>query len=82
MLVAHIAQGFDAYCAAVGYDGRVSGPDLEPPLVEGLKASGVDVIRIGRGPTPMLYFAATLLKTDGAVMHFCQVAFAGDREFV
>jgi phosphomannomutase len=58
----------EGHTAAVGYDGRVSGPDLEPPLVEGLKASGVDVIRIGRGPTPMLYFAATLLKTDAAVM--------------
>ena len=53
---------------AVGYDGRLSSPDLEPPLVEGLKASGVEVVRIGRGPTPMLYFAATTLKTDGAVM--------------
>jgi phosphomannomutase len=53
---------------AVGYDGRLSSPDLEPPLVEGLKASGMEVVRIGRGPTPMLYFAATMLKTDGAVM--------------
>jgi phosphomannomutase len=53
---------------AVGYDGRISSPDLEPPLVEGLKTSGIDVIRIGRGPTPMLYFAATIRKTDGAVM--------------
>ncbi len=53
---------------AVGYDGRVSSPDLEPALVDGLKASGMEVIRIGRGPTPMLYFASTIHKTDGAVM--------------
>ena len=53
---------------AVGYDGRLSSPDLEPPLVDGLKASGMEVVRIGRGPTPMLYFAATTLETDGAVM--------------
>jgi phosphomannomutase len=53
---------------AVGYDGRVSSPDLEPPLVEGLKASGIEVIRIGLGPTPMLYYAAATLATDGAVM--------------
>ncbi|MBV8398595.1 MAG: phosphomannomutase/phosphoglucomutase [Acetobacteraceae bacterium] len=53
---------------AVGYDGRISSPDLEPPLVEGLRASGIDVMRIGRGPTPMLYFAAFTHKTDGAVM--------------
>ena len=53
---------------AVGYDGRLSSPDLEPALVHGLKASGMDVIRVGRGPTPMLYFAATTVPTDGAIM--------------
>jgi phosphomannomutase len=53
---------------AVGYDGRLSSPELERPLVDGLKASGMQVIRIGLGPTPMLYYAATTLHTDGAVM--------------
>ena len=53
---------------AVGYDGRLSSPDLEPELVRGLVASGMEVLRIGRGPTPMLYFTATTLETDGAVM--------------
>ncbi len=53
---------------AVGYDGRLSSPELERPLVDGLKASGMEVIRIGRGPTPMLYYAATTLETAGAVM--------------
>lgn len=42
---------------AVGYDGRVSSPMLEEALVQGLTASGVDVVRIGMGPTPMLYYA-------------------------
>ena len=42
---------------AVGYDGRVSSPMLEHALVEGLTASGCDVVRIGMGPTPMLYYA-------------------------
>src|SRR3954462_9506280 len=41
----------------VGYDGRVSSPDMEKALVEGLTAAGVNVERVGRGPTPMLYFA-------------------------
>jgi phosphomannomutase len=41
----------------VGYDGRVSSPILEHALVEGLTASGVDVVRVGMGPTPMLYYA-------------------------
>jgi len=43
--------------AAVGYDGRNSSPMLEEALVAGLMASGVDVVRIGMGPTPMLYYA-------------------------
>jgi phosphomannomutase len=53
---------------AVGYDGRVSSPWLEPSLVDGLKASGMEVIRVGLGPTPMLYYAGTIMKTDGAIM--------------
>ncbi len=53
---------------AVGYDGRLSSPELAAALVDGLKASGMEVLRVGRGPTPMLYFAATTLGTDGAVM--------------
>jgi phosphomannomutase len=54
--------------AAVGYDGRLSSPQLEAALVKGLGASGIEAIRIGLGPTPMLYYASTKLKTDGAVM--------------
>jgi phosphomannomutase len=42
---------------AVGYDGRLSSPMLEHALIEGLNASGCDVVRIGMGPTPMLYYA-------------------------
>ena len=53
---------------AVGYDGRLSSPELAAALVDGLKASGMEVLRVGRGPTPLLYFAATTLSTDGAVM--------------
>ena len=53
---------------AVGCDGRVSSPVMEQSLVDGLKASGIDVLRIGVCPTPMLYFASTLHQTDGAIM--------------
>jgi phosphomannomutase len=42
---------------AVGYDGRLSSPMLEEALVEGLNASGCDAVRVGMGPTPMLYYA-------------------------
>jgi phosphomannomutase len=53
---------------AVGYDGRLTSPELEQALVDGLRASGIGVLRVGRGPTPMLYYAATMLQTDGAIM--------------
>ncbi len=53
---------------AVGRDGRISSPELEAHLVAGLVASGMEVKRIGCGPTPMLYFAGYELKADGAVM--------------
>ena len=52
----------------VGYDGRISSPRLKKALVKGLVSSGVKVIQIGMGPTPMLNFAAHLLKADGGLM--------------
>ena len=52
---------------AVGYDGRLTSPALEAALVEGLVASGVDVVRIGMGPTPMLYYAEAHLEVDAGV---------------
>jgi phosphomannomutase len=53
---------------AVGYDGRLSSPELEAALVEGLRACGLDVFRVGRGPTPMLYYSVYALEADGGVM--------------
>lgn len=53
---------------AVGRDGRLSSPTLEAALVEGFVSQGVDVLRIGLGPTPMLYFAVNTCDVDGGVM--------------
>ncbi len=53
---------------AVGYDGRLSSPSLEPELVRGLQACGLEVLRVGLCPTPMLYYAAFTQETAGAVM--------------
>ena len=52
---------------AVGYDGRESSPKLEQALVRGLNESGVDAVRIGLGPTPMLYYAEAVLDVDGGI---------------
>ncbi|MDO9488905.1 MAG: phosphomannomutase/phosphoglucomutase, partial [Sphingomonadaceae bacterium] len=53
---------------SVGYDGRLSSPVLEAALVEGLRATGCDVVRIGMGPTPMLYYSVYALGCDGGIM--------------
>ena len=53
--------------AAVGRDGRESSPALEAELVRGLTGSGVDVVRVGVGPTPMLYYADAELEVDGGI---------------
>lgn len=52
---------------AVGRDGRLSSPALEAALVEGIMASGVDVLRIGLGPTPMLYYAEAVCDVAGGI---------------
>ena len=57
-----------ARAIAVGYDGRISSPGLAAALREGLKQSGQDVFDVGRGPTPMLYFATFHLPVDGGIM--------------
>ena len=54
--------------AAVGRDGRESSPAMEAALVRGLNDSGVSAVRVGLGPTPMLYFAAAELGVDGGIM--------------
>ena len=52
----------------VGYDGRISSPELEAALIGGLNAAGADVIRVGLGPTPMLYYSVHSLNADGGIM--------------
>ena len=52
---------------AVGRDGRISSPELAAALMDGLCDAGADVIDIGVGATPMLYFADRLFDCDGAI---------------
>jgi len=54
--------------ACVGYDGRLSSPEMEQAVVDGLKDSGIDAVRVGLGPTPMLYFAVNVVGADGGIM--------------
>lgn len=52
----------------VARDGRLSGPALIAGLIEGLRATGCDVIDIGMVPTPVLYFATYELRAHSGVM--------------
>ena len=52
---------------ALGYDGRLSSPELAAACIEGLTAAGIDVIDIGLAATPMLYFAVYHLEADGGI---------------
>ncbi len=64
---AALAKEEGARRIAVGRDGRSHSPDLEAALVEGLNRGGLDVVRIGMGPSPMLYFATATLGVDGGI---------------
>ncbi len=71
----HVGCAFGTYCrqqglrnVAVGYDGRLSSPQLVAAVQEGLMRVGCQVVSIGMGPTPMLYFAVKHLPTDAGIM--------------
>jgi len=52
---------------AVGRDGRTHSGMLEAALIDGLTSSGVNVVLVGMGPSPMLYFATHYLDVDGGI---------------
>ena len=64
---AALALSEGAKRVAVGRDGRLHSPDLEAALIDGLTSSGLDVVQIGMGPSPMLYFAVATLGVEGGI---------------
>lgn len=52
----------------IGYDGRLSGPELAAALSRGIRKTGIHVINLGMVATPMVYFAAHHLGTHCGVM--------------
>ncbi len=51
----------------VGYDGRHSSPQLAKSMHEGINSVGVNSIDLGLVPTPLVYYAANILKTGTGV---------------
>ncbi|MCO5296673.1 MAG: phosphomannomutase CpsG [Fimbriimonadaceae bacterium] len=62
------ADNTGAAKVCVGYDIRLSGPDLADALARGLNDAGVDVVRLGLVGTEMVYFATAYYGFDGGVM--------------
>jgi phosphomannomutase len=62
-----LASDEGALRIAVGRDGRLHSPDLEGALVDGLMECGLDVVRIGVGASPMLYYATEVLDVQGGI---------------
>jgi phosphomannomutase len=52
----------------IGYDVRLSSPELATALAEGLMDAGVEVLDIGLCGTEMIYFATSHLGVDGGIM--------------
>jgi phosphomannomutase/phosphoglucomutase len=52
----------------IGYDGRLSGPELAEALSQGIRKAGVNVVNLGMVATPMVYFAAYHLNNNCGVM--------------
>jgi phosphomannomutase len=64
---AAIARDEGAARIAVGRDGRTHSGILQAALIRGLNEGGIDVMQIGMGPSPMLYFATYYLDVDGGI---------------
>lgn len=52
----------------IGYDGRLSSPELFESLKKGFIESGAEVINIGLVATPMVYFASIKFDAVAAIM--------------
>lgn len=53
---------------SLGYDARESSPDFRDLFVKGLNECGLDVLDVGRLPTPLLYFTLFTERVEAGVM--------------
>lgn len=52
----------------VGYDNRLSSPNIHEKLIKGLKETGINIIDLGLVTTPILYFARRHLNIPCGIM--------------
>lgn len=64
----YLQRTYPAPLVCIGRDGRLSSPDLNAALIEGLREAGANVLDIGVGPTPMLYYATKITPAVAGIM--------------
>ena len=62
-----VAKG-DGRTVVLGFDGRLTSRALAVAFARGMITTGMQVARVGLGPTPMMQFARVQLRADAAVM--------------
>jgi phosphomannomutase len=71
-LAYHIGRAYADQTGAkkvcIGFDIRLSGPDLYRAMARGLNDAGVDVVNLGMVGTEMVYFATAFYGYDGGIM--------------
>ena len=61
-----LSQNQKSIC--IGYDGRLSSPEICEALTIGLLSTGINIIHIGLVTTPMLYFSTHTLESKSGIM--------------
>ncbi|MEY4617399.1 MAG: hypothetical protein RJB66_2359 [Pseudomonadota bacterium] len=64
----HLKTNLPHSRVAVGYDARLSSPDIFNSLSRGLNEGGLDVLNLGLVTTPMNYFANFSVDVTGSIM--------------
>lgn len=67
LALAALARTQQVSTLVVGYDGRISSPELAQALCEGVQAGGINTLDLGMVPTPLVYFAAYMQHTGSGV---------------
>ncbi|MBU0673330.1 MAG: phosphomannomutase [Proteobacteria bacterium] len=62
------ARRFQPKRMAIGYDIRLSSPELATALARGFLTAGVEVVDLGQCGTEEIYFAAFHLEVDGGII--------------
>jgi phosphomannomutase / phosphoglucomutase len=66
--IASEALDLGEQCLIVSADARLSSPAFSDAMIKGILSTGCNVVNIGIGPTPLMYFATHYLDVHSGVM--------------